>query len=542
VLGALDWPGEWFHDRKTGTLYFYPPEGKVADGEVRVPVVDHLITVRGTIPYPHGYLNVKHHGTREQFEMPPYVPPERPVAGLVFTGFRLDGARQDGIRMIGARNCAVVACRVTNVGGVGINLGGVTPAYDEVGNPRVVPAEGVFGGVGGAGQDLLFNDPCQGCVVRGNDVWSVGSDGIFLYGTQNVAENNHVYDTGLFDKDCACINLWGERNAARRNELHDAPRNAVFLKGTDNVVELNDIHNTMLETCDGGAIRMCQRNLTLRGNVIRHNRIVDTLGYGYPRGSNAYQSPYYSWGVYLDDYTCGTEVIGNVIVRTGRGGVMLHGGSDNVVANNVIVDAGGYAVEVAPIREPVTGNLVRRNIIVCDGDRAFVYRCTRWLEGAVHFALNLVWPRGAPARVDLGRGGARYDDWETWQDAGLDEGSKVADPRFKDADDYRLRDDSPALDMGFTPIPVGDIGCYPDEARATWPLEVDPDLVREDPVLYVAPVRPLDEDFELDLVGKPPRHGDVIAFPKAPIVVTDEVAASGQHSLKIVDAPGLPRV
>ena len=545
VLGALDAPGEWYLDRKASVLYFLPPDGEPAEGEARVPVVDHLITVKGSTPYPHGYLNVKHRGSREEYELPDDQPPDEPVEHLHFKGFRLEAARQDGIRMIGARQCSVVGCVVEDVGGVGINLGGVAPAYEEVGNPRVAPAEGVFGGVGGAGQDVLFNDPCRECEVVGNDVSSSGSDGIFLYGTGNAAENNHVYNTGLFDKDCACVNLFGEKNRASHNTLHDVPRNAVFLKGSDNLVELNSIYNTMLETCDGGAIRMCQRNLTLRGNIIRHNTIVDTVGYGYPGGSNIYQAPYYSWGVYLDDFTCGTTVYGNIIARTGRGGVMLHGGSDNAVENNVIVDAGGYSVEIAPIRESaVSGNTVRRNIIACDGEQTLVYRCTKWVDGSVSFADNVVWPRGGQARVDLGRGGRSFETWEAWQEAGLDRGSIVADPLFQDADadDYRLREESPAWQRGFEIIPIVHIGCHGTTERLYWPLRVDPPLAREEPVLYVAPARPLKEDFELDVAGRRPRHGDVMAFPKAPIVVSDEQAASGERSLKIVDAPGLTNV
>ncbi len=542
VLGALDAPDEWFLDRENSVLYFYPPDGKLDDGDVVVPVIDSLIEVKGSIPYPHGYLNVAYKGPRDDFPMPEDQPAYAPVEHLTFKGFRLDCARENAIRLVGARRCAVIGNVVTNVGNVGINLGGVASAHEEVGNPRVTPAVGYSGGVGGGGQNLLFNDPCHECVVRGNDVFSVGSDGIFLYGTGNVAENNHVYDTGLFDKDCACINLWGERNVARRNELHDVPRNAVFIKGIDNVIELNSIHHTMLETCDGGAIRMCQRNLNLRGNIIRFNRILDTVGYGYPMGTGAFVSPYYSWGVYLDDFTCGTTVYGNIIARTGRAGIHVHGGSDNLIESNVVVDGAQYQFENNPIREnPVSGNHVRRNVFSYEGDGVLLYRCGKWLDGSVGWENNLVWPSGTPILVELGRGNL-IEGWDAWQDAGLDRGSQIGAPVFQSADenDYRLRPESPAWELGFAEIPVEQIGCHDSPERASWPLRVREQLVREEPVLYVAPVRPLREDFELEVVGRAPRHGDVSAPGKASLTVTDEVAAGGKHSLEFVDAPGLP--
>jgi len=50
--------------------------------------------------------------------------------------------------------------------------------------------------------------------------------------------------------------------------------------------------------------------------------------------------------------------------------------------------------------------------------------------------------------------------WAQWLEAGFDRKSIVGDPRFVDAenDDYRLKDDSPALKLGFQPIDVTKIG------------------------------------------------------------------------------------
>ena len=64
------------------------------------------------------------------------------------------------------------------------------------------------------------------------------------------------------------------------------------------------------------------------------------------------------------------------------------------------------------------------------------------------------------------------DEWGSWQAKGMDQHSVVADPLFVDAkaDDYRLRDESPALKLGFKPIPFEKIGPYNDELRASWPI------------------------------------------------------------------------
>ncbi len=73
-------------------------------------------------------------------------------------------------------------------------------------------------------------------------------------------------------------------------------------------------------------------------------------------------------------------------------------------------------------------------------------------------------------------------EWEAWQLAGADVHSVVADPLFVDPEhgDFTLKPESPALKLGFKPIPLGEIGLYQDDARATWPIR-EAEGVREHP-------------------------------------------------------------
>jgi parallel beta-helix repeat protein len=75
------------------------------------------------------------------------------------------------------------------------------------------------------------------------------------------------------------------------------------------------------------------------------------------------------------------------------------------------------------------------------------------------------------------------DEWTSWQALGFDGKSVVDNPLFidRDKDDYRLRPESPALKLGFQPIPIEKIGPYADDLRATWPI-VEADGVREKPL------------------------------------------------------------
>lgn len=67
---------------------------------------------------------------------------------------------------------------------------------------------------------------------------------------------------------------------------------------------------------------------------------------------------------------------------------------------------------------------------------------------------------------------SQLSSWQSWQQLGNDEHSLIADPLFEDyaADDFRLKENSPAAAIGFETIPVDKIGPYADPLRATWPI------------------------------------------------------------------------
>jgi parallel beta-helix repeat protein len=552
VLGALDAPGEWYLDHQTSHLYLKPP--KEGLGRVFAPVSDQIVELRGQMPY---WTKPK-----DECPLPEDAPPKNPLRFVRFQKIDFEGARQDALRFLGTESCDVIGCRIANVGNVGVNLGAVTSSFPEVGNPRVTPASGAKIGAGGGGQILFARDPGIDCHVVGCDIWSVGSEGIMLMGDRNLADNNHIYDTGLFAKDAPCINLLGDGNIARRNTLHDCPRCTVFLKGVNNIVEANDCHHANMETTDMGAIRMVQRNAYLKDNVIRYNRVTDSVGYGFSWGqASHYVSPFFTWGIYLDDYTCGTTVHGNLVTRCGRGGIMIHGGGDNTVTNNVCIDAGLYQIELAPIRRDYrnvksvfANNRIERNILVCHEEGSVPYHYTSITPDTASFRDNLV-DFGDREPLVATHHNYAIAGWENWLAKGQDKGSIAAPAKVELTadDDLRIAPDSPAWKLDFAPLPMTLVGCYQSRDRASWPIVPNRDRYREKPILatipgYKAPPKqppvyqiagPVHFDFEDVPVGGHCPTGDVLAPHPSAIVVSDEQAATGKHSLKFLDAPGL---
>ena len=46
LIEELDAPGEWYADRRTGILYFWPPE-PIDAGDVTVPTIDTVVKMSG---------------------------------------------------------------------------------------------------------------------------------------------------------------------------------------------------------------------------------------------------------------------------------------------------------------------------------------------------------------------------------------------------------------------------------------------------------------------------------------------------------------
>jgi hypothetical protein len=126
-----------------------------------------------------------------------------------------------------------------------------------------------------------------------------------------------------------------------------------------------------------------------------------------------------------------------------------------------------------------------------------------------------------------------------WAGQGREQGSLIADPLFVDAakHDFRLQPNSPALQIGFKPFDYSQAGVYGD---AAWVAEAN--RVNYAP-FESAPgptPMPIDFDFERDKVGQSPREFELSVDGRGDsILVTDETAATGHHSLKITDAAGL---
>ena len=217
VLEELDVPGEWYLDRESATLYFWPPKA-INDAEVLLSTYDQPLVVL------------------EDCEC------------VTLRGLRLEASCGEGIVVRGGRQNLVAGCTLTNLGSTGITVRG-----------------GVENGVTSCDLSSLAR---SGISVSGGDRKSLTPAG-------NFATNNHIHHFGRLQRTYAAgIHLSGVGNRVSNNLIHHAPHSAVLYGGNEHVLELNEIHHVAQETSDVGAF-YTGRDWTTRGNLLRWNYIHD---------------------------------------------------------------------------------------------------------------------------------------------------------------------------------------------------------------------------------------------------------------------------
>ena len=400
LLCELDRPGEWYLDRLTGMLYFWPPS-PIDSSTAVVSVASTLLKLQD-------------------------------VSYVVFEDLGFEHARRTAISIQGGRDCLIRRCTLRNIGESGISV-----------------ASGRHHGVT---DSHLHQLGASGILLSGGDRKS-------LVPSEHYAHNNHIHDYGRVQRTYTrAVALWGVGNRATHNLIHDAPHQAIAFGGNDHRIEFNEIHHVCLESNDAGAI-YAGRDWTMRGTIIRHNYLHDITGF---RGRGCV-------GVYLDDMFCGTQIVGNVFHRVTRA-AFIGGGRDVTIANNIFVDchpaihvdaralgwAHGHAdAWIREAKEKGTLSGIRY--------RQPPYR-DRYPKLVEILEDEPAAPKGNVIDRNICAGGTWLEITKTARPYLTLGKNLVSDtPGFIDrsANNFQLRDDSPAWKLGFQRIPIEKIGLLP---------------------------------------------------------------------------------
>lgn len=438
IFEELDAPKEWFYNRNTGELFFYPEQLEDLQKDFELIVNAEIIRMVGS--------DLGHIVSNITIEEISFIN----TARTLFTGKYERILRGDwGIVRAGvlylenAEQVTVRNCEFDQIGGNAItmssyNRGHVVDYNDFTG----IGATGVLV----TGLVSAVRDPSE---YDNDNHKTVISD--FVVGPKTeeyprdvLISNNYFYDIGTYEKQTAavCLSISSDITV-RRNTVHHTSRAGININnGTfgGHVIEDNDLFDCVTETADHGPFNSWGRDRYW--SVPQH----DAMGY-YGREKRAFAEldaykttvvrhnrvfANHAFGLDFDDGTSNYDIYNNLCIGVG---IKLRDGFDRRVHNNVLIGAGfELHMTFEQNRDLIYSNVVYFNKaynLLCVSDKATTI-----------FFNNLYWNAGEPVA------GLQKDDFA----------SKVADPCFVDLEgnDFRLKENSPALKMGFVNFPMSD--------------------------------------------------------------------------------------
>lgn len=418
LLSEIDVPEEYYLDRDTGLLYFYPP-APLSAGKALVSVLPEIISTRDT-------------------------------ANVVLRGFVIEATRGTPVNINNADNVKVIACTIRNTGGSAVSMTGKN--------------SGVIG--------------CDVYATSNGGIHLSGGDRATLIPAGLYADNNHVHHYARWRRVYQPgITLNGVGNIARNNLIDNAPHMAMGFGGNDHLIEYNEMHSVCYESNDAGAI-YTGRNWSMVGTVLRYNYLHHING---REGKGCV-------GMYLDDQFGGTQMVSNLFFNVTRA-AMIGGGRNCIIENSIFVGC----VPATHVDARGLGWAASGNPGMIKSLTDLPYKESPWKEKYPWLLTLLDDEPMAPKYNTIARNisvGGRWGDFEgkakplvTFVDNTLVE--NVNDPsvqfahpeRLADmnsvplATDFALKPTSPALKVGFQPIPMAKIGLYQSPDRASWPVK-----------------------------------------------------------------------
>jgi hypothetical protein len=420
---ALDAPGEWYLDRKTGVVTYWARPGEDLNrAEVIAPFLNsELLRFEGDFASKKPVRQVVLRGLT--FAHTDWTLPED---GYLDTQAAVH-VRGD-VLAEGAVDCVIENCAFAHLGGYALELG----------------------------------KGCQRWQIVANEIYDIGAGGIrlgetakrqdpFERNSDHVVTDNNLHELGrVFAPAVGMIVFQSGQNRIAHNHIHDLYYTAISVGWNwgyqetpcrENAIEFNHLHDIGQGVLsDMGAVYTLGIQ---KGTVVRNNLIHDVNSHSYG-----------GWGLYTDEGSSDIVMENNVVYRCQSATFHQHYGRDNVLRNNIL--AFGKEHQLMRSREEEHISFVFTNNIVYfdSGDLLGSY----WSNNNFRMDSNLYWdarPGASPASLKL-----KDATFADWQKRGHDLHSIIADPLFVAPGkfDFRLQRDSPALRLGFKPIDVNAAG------------------------------------------------------------------------------------
>ena len=450
VFEELDVPGEWFYNKDEKILYYYPLQDVNLDNaKIEIVRLKHLIEFEGTKENPVRYVRLEgfvfRHAARTFMEN------KEPLLRSDWTTYR-GGA----VFVNGAEDCSISDCEFDQVGGNSIFVNNYN---------RRLTVKSCFIHQSGANGIAFVGDPET---VRSP---------LFRYGKQDFESmdrtpgpkgDNYPSDclvddclitmTGRDEKQTAGVQIsMSHQITVSHCSIYDVPRAGINInEGTfgGHVIEYCDVFNTVLETGDHGSFNSWGRDRYWTPDIRETAREVekqpnlpklDMLAPNIIRNSRWRCD--HGWDIDLDDGSTWYIITNNLLLN---GGLKMREGYDRLAMNNIIVNNSLYP----HVWYPGSGDVFKNNIVYGAYKPAGM---NRGMAADAHWG----------AKLDSNLFATHENDRVKFSINGCDEHSLVGDPLFLDSEngDFRVKDESPALHVGFANFQVIEFGVVSEKLR-----------------------------------------------------------------------------
>jgi len=426
LLSELDAPGEWYLDRDTGKLYFYPP-GEIKNSEIIVSTLDaSLLEMDG-------------------------------ASHIAFSGLTFEVTRRHGVEIKNGKDNLFAGCTIRNIGQGAVKL-------ESGWNHKIIGCDIYDAGSGG----IMMN----------------GGDREKLIPSGHTVENNHVYRfnrfTGANNTNALRIDGVGQR--VTHNLVHDSPSIGIVFNANDHVIEYNELHDLPTEGREIGAMYIYGEPwyLMSRGTLIRNNFFHHISSHSSPNTSQGVN------GIHIDAMNSGLVIEDNVFYRFSRGISSTYPG--NYLTNNIFVDGevigigqGDRSNIFCNDRDIDKGPNLRLLTRLGSLFNKVRYKQPPW-SYRYPFLTGLMeenpaeWGKvqGSIIERNVNTGGPFVSFYRGVRETTLFENNWDGEnPLFVDREemDFRLRPGSPVFGLtGCEPVDPGKAGVYEDPLRASWPV------------------------------------------------------------------------
>jgi hypothetical protein len=456
IFEELDAPGEWFHNAKSNTIYFMPQsDADLSKANVEVIELAHLIEFQGSLEKPVRFIHLQ--GFTFRHTARTFMETREPLLRSDWAIYRGGAVTLTGTEDIGILDCTfdqpggnavfvnhynrralIKGCHIHDTGASGVCF---------VGDPAAV-RDPLF--EYGQSQDLKKIDRTPGPKTEN-------------YPADCIVEDCLIQGIGRVERQPAGVQIsMARRITVRDTTVHDCARAGINIsEGTwgGHLIERCDVFDTVLETHDHGSFNSWGRD---RFWTSSHRKVSE------PEVKADPKLPY------LDAME--TTVIRDSRWRCDHGwDIDLDDGSSNYEVHNNLMLAGGLK-----FREGY-GRKATNNILINNGFHPHVW----FDESGDSFTGNIAMAAHAPIGQPAGWASASNKNLFAFEadlgksrSAGGDADSISGDPMFVDAaaGDFRVKDSSPAFQIGFKNFPMDQFGVKKPSLKALAGSPVIPPL------------------------------------------------------------------